>query len=257
MTNRHGEFIWYELMTTDVEAARAFYEPVVGWKIGAASAMPGTDYRMIAGSDGAEIAGALALDEEMRAGGARPVWVGYIAVDDVDATAQAIPAMGGQVHVPPQDIPGVGRFAMASDPHGAPFYVMRGTVEGGSSTAFSVDGIGHCGWNELSSPDQKTALQFYTGLFGWTNPESMPMGEMGDYHFLCVDDLRIGASMEDKSHPAHWRHYFRVPSVGVATRAIEAGQGQVLHGPHEVPGGDIIIIAVDPQGAQFALVGGH
>jgi predicted enzyme related to lactoylglutathione lyase len=255
MGNKQGEFIWYELMTTDIEAARAFYEPVAGWKIGDKSVMPGMDYRMINAPD-AMIGGVMPIDQDMASHGAKPLWIGYIGVDDVDATVEAIKAADGTIHLPPFDIPGVGRLAMASDPQGAPFYVMRGAVEDGTSTAYSVDGVGHCGWNELSSPDQTAALDFYMGLFGWTNPDSMPMGEMGQYRFLFVDDLRIGASVEQKDLPAFWLHYFRVPSIAKAIEAVKAGGGTVMMGPHEVPGGDHIIIGTDPQGAQFALVGG-
>lgn len=256
MTNKQGEFIWYELMTTDIEAARAFYGAVVGWTINDRSDMPGMDYRMIRAADG-DVAGLMALDDEMIAGGGRPIWVGYIGVEDVDAIAAAIPSMGGKIYVPPQDIPGVGRFAMAADPHGAPFYIMRGSVEGGVSRSFSADALGHCSWNELSSPDQKTALNFYMGLFGWTNPSSMPMGPMGDYRFLFVDDMRIGASMEQKDQPAEWRFYFTVPSIAAAMEAVTAHGGAIISGPHDVPEGGKIIIGTDPQGARFALVGGE
>ncbi|MCW2389542.1 putative enzyme related to lactoylglutathione lyase [Sphingobium sp. B11D3B] len=256
MTNRHGEFIWYELMTSDLEAARAFYGAVVGWSIAERSDMPGMDYRMIRTANG-EVGGMMALDAEMIAGGGRPIWIGYIGVDDVDVTAAAIPAMGGRVYVQPQDIPGVGRFAMAADPHGAPFYIMRGSVEGGTSRAFAPQAVGHCGWNELSSPDQPTALAFYTGLFGWSSPSAMPMGPMGDYRFLSVGDLPIGASLEQKDQRAEWRFYFRVPCIATAMEAVATHGGTITTGPHEVPGGDWVVMGTDPQGARFALVGGR
>jgi uncharacterized protein len=253
MANKQGEYIWYELMTPDIEGARAFYEAVVGWKIGDKSDMPGMDYRMIIAPD-AMVGGVLALDKDMIDGGAFPLWIGYIGVDDVDATCEAIKAKGGTIHMGPQTIP-AGRLAMASDPQGAPFYVMRGSVEDGTSTAFAVETDGHCEWNELSTTDQKAAHDFYESLFGWTNPESMPMGEMGDYRFLYVDDLRIGATVEQKDKPARWLHYFHVPSINASVEAVKAGGGSVDMGPHEVPGGGHIIIGTDPQRAQFALVG--
>jgi len=252
MRNKQGEFIWYELMTPDIAGARAFYEPVVGWTIGEESASPGSDYRMIAAVDGM-VGGMLAIDKAMADAGTRPVWVGYIGVDDVDATAAAIGAAGGTVHMGPVDIP-AGRLAMATDPQGALFYVMRGSVDA-VSTAFAVETDGHCEWNELSIPDQKGAHAFYEGLFGWTNPESMPMGPMGDYRFLYAGDLRIGATVEQKDRPAYWLHYFHVHSINDAVDAAKAHGGTIQMGPHEVPGGGNIIIGTDPQGAQFALVG--
>ncbi|OJY69560.1 MAG: glyoxalase [Sphingobium sp. 66-54] len=253
MTNKHGEFIWYELMTTDLDAARAFYGPVVGWAIGAASGMPGMDYRMIDAPD-ASVGGMMAIDDDMAAQGMKPLWIGYIGVDDVDATAAAIKEHGGRIHVPPTDIPDVGRFAMASDPQGAPFYVMRGSVEG-TSTAFSPDAPGHCCWNELATSDQDKADAFYAAVFGWTNPESMPMGPMGDYRFLYAGDIRIGASMRGEGAP-RWQPYFTVPSIAAAIEAVKAHGGRIDNGPHEVPGGNHIIVGTDPQGVRFALAGG-
>lgn len=254
MSNKQGEFIWYELMTTDIESARSFYGAVLGWSMNDRSDMPGTDYR-IARTSEADIAGFLQLDDAMVAGGARPIWMGYIGVDDVDATADEIPSMGGTIHIPPQDIPGVGRFAMAADPHGAPFYIMRGSVEGGVSTSFLPDKMGHCAWNELTSPDQKTALNFYSSLFGWTNPTSMPMGPNSFYRFLFVDDLRIGASNERADQPAEWLFYFNVPSVSAAMQTVSNNGGQITSGPHDIPGDAVIAIGTDPQGARFAVVG--
>ena len=253
MSNKQGEFIWYELMTSDLEAARAFYSAVVGWTIGSSSTIPSADYRLVHAQD-ADVAGMQQLDDGMIAGGARPIWTGYICVKDVDAVAAAIPAAGGKILMPPRDIPGVGRHAMAADPHGVPFYIMRGFVEDGVSRSFDPEAMGHCSWNELSTPDQNTSMSFYMNLFGWTNPSSMPMGEMGDYRFLFVDDQRIGACMEEANEPAHWRFYFVVPSIANAAEAIKANGGQIISGPHEIPEGGVILIGTDPQGARFGLV---
>ena len=120
----HGSFIWYELMTPDPAAAKRFYDAVVGWDIDTDSVAPGIDYRMIKRSDGGNAGGVLTLTDEMRAGGARPIWLGYLHVEDVDAKVEAIKADGGQVMMPPWDQAGVGRLAMVTGPEGAPFYLM-------------------------------------------------------------------------------------------------------------------------------------
>lgn len=253
MANRHGAFIWYELMTPDIEGARAFYQAVAGWRIAGRSDMPGMEYRMIEAPDGA-VGGVMPIDADMAAAGARPVWVGYVGVADVDTTVEAIRALGGRVHMGPHDIPGVGRFALASDPRGALFYVMRGAVEDGTSHAFAPDRLGHCAWNELSTPDPDGAHAFYGKLFGWTNPESMPMGDLGEYRFLYLDDLRFGATMPGPA-PAFWQPYFTVASIHAAVDAVKAAGGTIGQGPQEVPGGGHIITGTDPQGARFALVG--
>ena len=87
-------------------------------------------------------------------------------------------------------------------------------------------------------------------LFG-----ALPMGEMGEYRFIAHNRQTIGAISPCVEGPAGWRYYIRVPSIAAAVDAVKAGGGAVSMGPHEVPGGDHIIIATDPQGAEFALVG--
>jgi predicted enzyme related to lactoylglutathione lyase len=254
MTNPHGSFIWYELATKDPKAAKAFYDEVIGWNIDAEPAPGGMDYRMIVAHDG-NVGGVMRLNAEMIAGGAEPVWFGYFGVDDVDASVASIVADGGQVHLPAFDIPGVGRLAMVTDPLGVPFYVMRGTSDG-SSTAYQRKGLGHVSWNELLTSDDTAALAFYDKQFNIKKVGAMPMGEMGDYSFIAHgSDEAIGAVM--KTPPggkSAWNFYFRVPDINAAKAKVEAAGGKVLQGPMEVPGGEWVLNATDPEGVTFGLV---
>jgi predicted enzyme related to lactoylglutathione lyase len=203
------------------------------------------------------VGGLLPLSADMVAHGARPTWIGYIGVDDVDATVAAVTADGGQVQMPAFDMPGVGRMAMVSDPQGAPFYLMRGASDG-VSNAFSPTQTGHCGWNELHPSRQSEAFDFYRRHFGWADGGVMPMGPMGDYRFLNQGETMIGAVMPDRPgvHP-HWKFYFRVPDVDAAMARIRAGGGTVTQEPNQVPGGDYAMSATDPAGVEFGLVGGR
>ena len=271
MTNHHGDFIWYELMTTDADAATKFYEAILPWHI-APSEQADIDYRRIDASEGA-VGGLLDLTPDMTAGGARPVWLGYVLVDDVDKAVTSVEQGGGAVHLPARDIPGIGRFAMVADPQGAPFYVMKpippADDPNSESLAFSYDcpRPGHCAWNELTTSDPAAALHFYGQRFGWVKDGEMDMGPIGKYEFL-----RHAGRAPDGSPPGHgmlgavmhkpphipvsgWNFYFRVPDIDVAAAAVAAGGGQVLHGPQEIPGGDFSMNGMDPQGAMFALVG--
>lgn len=257
--NPPGDFIWYELMTPDAEGSKAFYDAVVGWNIGEGVAEV-NGYRMINTADGSFTGGVLPLTDEMQQHGARPAWLGYLNVADVDSKIASIEAAGGKKYMGPHDIPNVGRIAMVADPQGAPIYVMKPIPPAGRenepSTVFSPTDPGRCAWNELSTSDPVAARQFYKDQFGWTTDNFMPMGERGEYRFIDHDGLTLGAIAQamDGQQP-HWRFYFRVPSVGAAKDIVEAKGGKVLMGPHEVPGGDHIIIGMDPQGAEFALVG--
>lgn len=256
MTNRQGEFIWYELMTRDAAKAAAFYGAVVGWQIGEAPP-GGPDYRMIVAADG-NAGGMLQLDDAMLAAGASPTWLAYFGVDDVDASVAAIVAEGGKVLVPAWDAAGVGRIAMVTDPQGIPFYVMRGATEGATSTVYQRRGLGHVGWNELFAPEAEGALGFYHRQFGLTRMGGMPMGEMGEYSFIGHDGGEpIGAIMRaPPGAPTGWGFYFRVDDVDAAKGRIEAAGGTVINGPMDVPGGERIVQALDPDGAQFGLVSG-
>jgi len=258
-TNAHGSFIWYELITPDPDGAKAFYDAVVGWTIG--EAFPEFNgYRMIGRSDGGSAGGVLPLTDEMRQHGARPTWLGYIGVDDVDEAVAAIEKAGGKALMPAFDIPDIGRIALVADPQGVPFYVMKPTPPAGNedkvSDVFSPDRPGRVSWNELATRDPKAALDFYVSKFGWTKGDVMPMGDMGDYQFITHHGVPLGAMMTAApENQSRWRYYIRVGNVDRAKQAVEAGGGTVIHGPQEVPGGDRILIGTDPQGAEFALVG--
>lgn len=256
MANHHGSFIWYELLTKDAKAAKAFYDAGVGWTIQAEPVPGGMDYRVIEASDG-QAGGVMQLSADMLAGGAKPGWLGYIGVDDVDASVAAVVEAGGQVHLPAFDIPGIGRLAMVTDPQGIPFYVMRGASPE-SSKAYSRMGMQHVSWNELITPDHDAALDFYGKLFGINKVGAMPMGEMGDYTFIANGDSQgeaVGAVMRTPpgGHPG-WFFYFRVPDINAAKARVESLGGKVRMGPMEVPGGEWVISADDPEGAPFGLV---
>ncbi len=254
MPNKHGDFIWYELLTSDADAAQDFYGKLTGWTFETRSDM---DYRMISGSDGG-VGGFMPLTAEMTANGARPAWLGYIAVDDVDAAAKAVTGAGGSVHKEPWTIDGVGRMAFVADPQGAMFYIMRG--EGNDKSAAFAETepkVGHCAWNELATSDPDAAVPFYTRQFGWRQEGDMDMGPMGTYQFLYHGDHMNGAIMpKPKEMPVSaWSYYFRVPDIDAAAKQVKAGGGQVIMGPQEIPGGEYVINGIDPQGAHFALVG--
>lgn len=261
MAHTPCSFIWYELMTPDLDGAKAFYDAVVGWRIDGPGEQPGDDfYRMIMRSNGGATGGALRLSEAMIAEGAHPAWVGYFHTDDVDAKAAAIVAEGGRQLMPPQDIP-QGRFTMVTDPQGVPFYLMSPIPPEGApdgvSLVYDRDTPQHVSWNELMTNDLAAAKDFYARHFGFLFEGSMPMGDLGDYCFFEQNGVGIGAMMQKPPFVpmAGWMFYIRVDDIDRACAAVTAGGGHVTRGPHEVPGGDWSLNGIDPQGAAFALVG--
>ena len=261
MPNPHGSFIWYELMTSDLDGAKRFYDAVVGWDIEPQSTMPGMDYRMVRRSDGGNAGGAMQISDEMASHGARPVWLGYIGVDDVDSIVAAIEGDGGKVTMPAADLQGVGRIAMVADPQGVPFYVMRPAPEmaeaKSESDVFSVEQPQHVRWNELSTTDSDSAVDFYGRHFGWKQEGDMDMGEMGKYRFFQHGGMMIGAVMPKMPQMpvSMWTYYIGVDDIDRAAAAVTAGGGQLVQEPIEIPGGEYSLVGVDPQGASFGLVG--
>jgi predicted enzyme related to lactoylglutathione lyase len=264
MANPVGAFIWYELMTTDPEGAAAFYGPIVGWTIAAHSGPEtgqetGMDYRMIGRSDGGFAGGVLKLTDEMRQGGARPLWIGYLYVTSVDEAVAAIVADGGKEMMAAMDIE-VGRIAMVTDPQGVPYYVMTpkppAHAPDASSDVYDRYAEQRVAWNELMSPDLDAAKAFYARHHNFEFNEVMPMGPMGDYCFIDHGGETIGAVMQKSEEMpcGLWNFYIRVPEIRAATAKVKELGGQVFNGPMEVPGGDWIINGMDPQGAMFSLV---
>ncbi len=263
MTNQHGDFIWYELMTNDADAAQQFYAAVLGWSF-EDSGQKGMDYRIFTAKTEA-IGGVMPLSPEMTDNGARPCWMGYICVDDVDSKAKAIVDAGGSLQMEPWDTPDVGRVAFIADPQGVMFYIMTPATPADctnpKSNAFAATEpmVGHCAWNELATSDQDAAIGFYSDQFGWRQEEEMTMDEASQekYKFLHQGDVMLGAVMKkpDEMPISAWSYYFRVPDIDAAVSTIEANNGQVLNGPHEIPGDEYMINGMDPQGAMFSLVG--
>ncbi len=248
-----SKFVWYELMTSDLAAAEAFYKSVVGWKL-EDTAMPGMKYtHVLAGST--SVGGMMTLPDEAKKMGAPPAWMGYVGVPDVDAAAAKIKAAGGAVHKAPADIPGVGRFAVVADPQGASFMLFKGNMDEAPAAPPAAT-PGTVGWHELHAVDGAKAFDFYASQFGWTKDTALDMGPMGVYQLFAAGAEAVGGMMTKmpaQPVPA-WLYYFNTDAIDAAAKRVTDGGGQVVNGPMEVPGGSWIINAIDPQGAMFAMV---
>lgn len=252
MSALHGKFVWYELMTSDAAAAETFYKDVIGWSAKDAG-MPGMAYTLCSAGE-TPVAGMMALPESARTAGWRPGWMGHVGVADVDASAAQVKQMGGSVHREPTDIPGVGRFSVVADSQGAVISLFKGAGEPPAEQ--KPDTQGHAGWRELLALDREAAFAFYSKLFGWTKAEAVDMGPMGVYQIFAHNGAAIGGMMtKPEPVPApFWLYYFNVEEINAAIERVKAAGGQIINGPHQVPGGSWILQGLDPQGAMFALV---
>jgi uncharacterized protein len=249
--NLQGRFSWYELITADAEAAKTFYSNVMGWGVLDAS-IPDRTYTLF--SAGTVLVGGLVdLPEDVRRTGREAAWIGYIGVDDVDATANRIEHLGGAIHVPPREVVNVSRFSIFADPQTARLGLLKWAKPTLQEPA-DLASTGRVGWHELLAADGEKAWTFYKEVFGWQRAQA-EIGETGTYQLFSAGDQTMGGIVTKASvvpSPC-WLYYFNVGDINSATLRVKTAGGQIFNGPVELPSGNSMIQCKDPQGAIFAL----
>jgi uncharacterized protein len=247
-TKMQNPFVWHDLMTTDVEGAKAFYHKVIGWNY--SSQHPGY-HTALAGDKG--VGGIMEIPEHLKS--MPPFWYGYVYTPDVDAACKQVAELGGKVLRPPWDIENTLRMAVIADPGGAVLNIMQPLSN--EERTWQLEGApGTVGWNELHAGNFDAAWAFYSKMFGWTKGYAHDMGPNGVYQLFQIKGKDIGGMMQkmDQMPQAAWLYYVMVEGIDAAAmRVLEAG-GKVAMGPHEVPGGQWILQAFDPQGGLFCLL---
>jgi predicted enzyme related to lactoylglutathione lyase len=249
----HGRFVWQELMTEDTAAAATFYSKVVGWHAQPSAADP--SYTQF-GIGSGYYAGMMRVPEEARAMGAKPQWLPYIGVADVEATAVSAERVGGHVKKPGTDIPTIGRYAILSDPQGGTFAIFKPAQGNMGAGAGETTPLGGFSWLELATTDQEAAIEFYGKLFGWQAVQRMDMGPQGTYLIFGHEGAQRGGMYKlhsDRSPVPYWLPYASVPSADAAATVATAAGGRFVVGPMDVPGGGRIVQIIDPSGAMFAV----
>jgi predicted enzyme related to lactoylglutathione lyase len=247
-----GRPLWYELMTSDLAAAETFYKTVVGWTTAPFEGSPAPYTMWMRGS--VPIGGAMTLPAEMQAHGVPPHWMMYVGAPALDEVVAHVERLGGAAVSPVIDVPNVGHMRAMRDPQGAVFSLYQ---PASSPHPEAEPQPGDVSWHELMTTDAEGAKGFYQSLFGWNETSAMDMGEMGKYHMFGRGPAPMGGMMNKPAAmaavPPNWLYYFLVADVNAAVERVTANGGKILNGPMEVPGGDWIVQAMDPQGAAFAL----
>lgn len=217
-------FVRFELRTTDVDAARAFYAQVLGDKPLDIVPLP---------------AAALAH-------GAPAHWLGQIEVSDVEATASVFVAKGATRLGPSRA--NEGRLvAVLRDPFGA---VVALTTASAPTRTGVV-------WHQLLTTDLAAALATYRDLFGWHAMDCLDLGNLGVHQEFAWHSggESVGSLSETARLPGvhpHWLFHFHVSALEPALSAVRALGGVTLE-PIVLPDGDRIAVCEDPQRAAFAL----
>ncbi|MDP3775089.1 MAG: VOC family protein [Gemmatimonadales bacterium] len=246
-----GRFCWHELLTTDTDAAAAFYTKVVGWGLIPWEQDP--SYRMWS-ADGVPIGGLMALPDDAKRMGAPPHWLWYGSTPNVDDTVAHAYRLGAKPLSGMIDVPNVGRMAVMSDPQGAVFAAYQPAGE--TSGHDGKPRVGEFSWHELATTDWKAAFDFYRALFGWEKTDVMDMGPGGMYLMFGRLGVTLGGIYNkppEMPAPPHWLCYARVPDADKAAALATKLGGKILNGPMDPPGGDRIYQCMDPQGAAFAV----
>lgn len=236
-----GRFVWHELVTPDANAAHAFYGKAIGWKT-----QPweqDSSYVMFAAQRGP--VGATVTGDKV------PHWLPYVGTGDIDKTIELAKQNGGSVVKDVDTLSTGSRYAVLQDPYGAAFGVYESAEDYGKITPPKT---GEHSWHELMSPDHYAAFDFYATLFGWEKQREHDMGPMGTYLIYGLEGENLGGMMKtmDSAQGSAWLSYVHVKDVNQTAKKVKSAGGQIVNGPMEVPGGDWIIAAVDPQGAMFA-----
>jgi predicted enzyme related to lactoylglutathione lyase len=227
-----ARFCKYQLRTTDLAAARAFYAEVLG-----------ADFW------GGEIS-LVPLPERAAAMGAPPNWLGHLGVADVDASLARMVAAGGQPLGPLQrNAAGASALAVLRDPFGAVFALgSDGVMPTRDLVALHV----------LNTEDNARAFALYAELFGWTPTGAGRLGgDLGRHQMFAWDDSgrSVGVVTDGARAPGihpQWMFCFRVTDLAAASARVRALGGHVLP-PQPTAAGDLVSACDDPQGAAFGL----
>jgi predicted enzyme related to lactoylglutathione lyase len=231
-----NRFFQVTLRTTDVDAARTFYTAVLG----------GGTFDIVP------------LHEQAIARGARPHWLGFLDVGDVDRVAEAFGRRGATPLGPKWVNPAGLEAAVVRDPGGAVIALAKpaagARLEPGRATGFGAGVI----WHILHTSDIERAKSNYGDLFGWVFDEPVDLGSLGVFHPFAWErgGAHVGAMSDVATRPGvhpHWLFHVRVADIKSAMHSVRALGGTVVDSV-TLPDGQQFAICDDPQGAAFGLI---
>jgi predicted enzyme related to lactoylglutathione lyase len=231
-----GKFCWFDLMTTDVASASAFYGELFGWELRPHGA---GGYHMLHDRAGRSLGGMMASPP-----GQPSAWLPYATTDDIAATVATIREHGGRFYLQHKD-ENVGEFIIFSDAQGA---AMAALQPSRPLDAYPREkGENHITWTELQTADPLGALTFYQAVFGWASEAWGP-----DY--LLVGDEHAAAIRRSTEGPPSWLLYVNTDNADATTSRVEALGGRVLAPVTTLGEVGRFAVYADPTGATFAVM---
>jgi predicted enzyme related to lactoylglutathione lyase len=244
----HGRVVWRELLTNDVDKARAFYSELLNWKIEPGMDMgAGGTYFMIK-SGGRDIGGMMKSPKEMKGAS---FWMSVVSVADVDAAAAAATKNGGKVLNPPVDMPNVGRYATIADADGAALSLLKAAT--GDAVTSGPPKTSEFAWETLMTPDEARAKKFYGAVFGWKTMA----GPGGAGSVFSTNGERDGQVADigkaQNGVPPCWMTYVVVDKLEPTRDRVAKMGGKVMMPLIEVPTVGRIAMIADPTGGAIGL----
>lgn len=247
-----GAPCWFELGTSDQNAAKQFYTKLFGWTFKDSPLPDGSVYTTFLTDEGS-VGSTYTLMPDMIAQGIPPHWMVYFNTATIDEMAANMTELGGRIIHQPFDVMEHGRMAICADPTGAVFSLWQPNRHPGATETGKVNTV--C-WSELATRDTAAAEKFYKKLFGWETKPSASAG--AEYTEFAAGGQWLGGIMKMDAQwegvPPYWGIYMMVDDCDrVAEQARSLG-GKVHHGPFDAPGVGRIAILADPQGAMFSII---
>lgn len=245
-----GKFVWYDLITDDVEAVKRFYGGLFGWEFEADGSE--NDPYVEVYHHGRPIAGIVYM-EPVEQEHDISQWVSWMSVADVDEAVALVERAGGQVHRSPRNLPPRGRYAIVSDPQGALFAVLR-SDSGDPPDTREVTEFGWL-WTELWTRDKDAAIRFYRRLAGFET-ETADAGVNRPYTVLIRDEhARAGVGELDPTSEfrPNWLPYIEVDDPVAVVARVEGLGGKVWMAPDPDVRGATVGVIQDPSGAVLAI----
>ena len=241
-----GTPCWIDLSVPDVDAARLFYEGVMGWEIQETPPEYGGYLNCL--KNGRPAAGiSPKMTPEAPTG-----WLTHFATSDLEASVERVSANGGQLSMAPMDVMDLGRMAVCADPSGAGFSLWQAGSHAGLGI---VNEPGSLIWSEQMSRSSQENLAFYGAVFGWEFHDMSADGFR--YATFVIESRDVGGvgeySAEDSELPAQWWVYLAVDDTDARVDQVVKLGGSVIRPPADSPYGRIAT-AADNQGASFSLM---
>lgn len=247
-----GKRVWADLFTSDVDGARRFYGELFGWQWREVSVKPERRYGLFLDADGEPVAGvAFRRSPDPEVPYAR--WVYYFSTPDVEGVLARVKQAGGRVMLPRREVAERGTLAVAADPEGAPFGLLRSSS--GDPPDERAD-VGDWLWVGLFARDAPAACQFYASLFGYGVRPRQDPGEPHDFVLTAGGFWRAGVGQlrADTDNRPTWLGFVRVEDLdATAARAEQLGAEQLYVTESREPG-EALAIYDDPFGAPFAFL---